>query len=74
MCDAGATPDRGTERFLRDAARHAQHCALWLVGHNDTPPQRWHDWLDKLNWPQLARLHQTAEVEIWVEKHYGRTD
>ena len=74
VCDAGATPDRGTERFLRDAARHAQHCALWLVGHNDTPPQRWHDWLDKLNWPQLARLHQTAEVEIWVEKHYGRTD
>ena len=74
VCDASATPDRGTERFLRDACRHAEHCALWLHGHSDTPPQRWHDWLDKLNWPQLARLHQAAEVEIWVEKHYGRTD
>ena len=74
VCDASATPDRGTERFLRDAARHAEHCALWLHGHSDTPPQRWHDWLDTVQWPQLARLHHTAEVEIWVEKNYGHTD
>lgn len=74
VCDAAATPDRGTERFLRDACRHAEHCALWLHSQSDTPPQRWHDWLDTLKWPQLARLHHTAEVEIWVEKNYGRTD
>lgn len=74
VCDASATPDRGTERFLRDAARHAQHSALWPYGQNDTPPQRWHDWLDRLNWPALARLHQSTEAEIWAEKHHGRTD
>ena len=77
VCDAAATPDRGTERFLRDACRHAEHCALWLHSQSDTPPQRWHDWLDTLKWPQLARLHQAAEVEIWAQQHqehHGRTD
>lgn len=77
VCDASATPDRGTERFLRDTARHAQHSALWLYGQNPSapvPPQRWHDWLDRLNWPALARLHQSTEAEIWAEKHHDRTD
>lgn len=74
VCDAAATPDRGTERFLRDACRHAEHCALWLYSHSDTPPQRWHDWLDTLKWQELARLHQAAEVEIWAKKHHDHTD
>ena len=77
VCDAAATPDRGTERFLRDACRHAEHCALWLLDSNvtnDKPPQRWHDWLDTLHWPQLARLHHLTEAQIWAEKNDGRTD
>ena len=74
VCNAAATPDRGTERFLRDACRHAKHCALWLVGNDGAAPQRWYGWLDTLNWPQLARLHHLTETQIWAEKHHGRTD
>jgi hypothetical protein len=79
VCNAAATPDRGTERFLRDAARHAEHCALWLDGPHpsDTPPQRWLDWIDALNGLQLTCLHQAADVEIWAQQHqehHGRTD
>ena len=77
VCDAAATPDRGTERFLRDACRHAEHCALWLLDPNvtnDKPPQRWHDWLDTLHWPQLARLHHLTEAQIWAKKNDGRID
>ena len=76
VCDAAATPDRGTERFLRDASRHAQHCALWLHSTNPSapvPPQRWHNWLDTLHWPQLARLHHLTEAQAWAQKNNGRS-
>ena len=76
VCDAAATPDRGTERFLRDACRHAEHCALWLVSPSpsDVSPQRWHDWLDTLNWPQLARWQHATEVETWAAQHHSPQD
>ena len=77
VCDASATPDRGTERFLRDAAHHAQHSALWLYGQNPSapvPPPRWHDWLDKPNAPQLTCLHNLCEVQSWIKKRHDRTD
>lgn len=72
VCNAAATPDRGTERFLREACRHAEHCALWLDGAE--PPQRWLDWLDALDWPQLARVHHLTEAQTWAEKHHGTPD
>lgn len=72
VCNAATTSDRGTERFLRDACRHAEHCALWL--DSATPPPRWHDWLDALDWPQLARVHHLTEAQAWAEKHHGHTD
>ena len=77
VCDASATPVRGTGRRLRDAARHAQHSALWLYGQNPSapvPPPRWHDWLDKPNAPQLTCLHNLCEVQSWIKKRHDRTD
>ncbi|MDR6539510.1 DUF2868 domain-containing protein [Variovorax soli] len=46
-CNAAATPDRGTERFLREVAALSTECRLWLQGGGATPEarNRWHAWL-----------------------------
>jgi hypothetical protein len=46
VCHAASSPDRGTERFVREVLAHCGECRLWLA---DTPgaaaTQRWLDWL-----------------------------
>ncbi|MBN8758660.1 MULTISPECIES: DUF2868 domain-containing protein [Variovorax] len=45
-CHAASSPDRGTERFLREVLAHCGECRLWLAGAPDaTAIQRWLDWL-----------------------------
>jgi hypothetical protein len=51
-CRAAASPDRGTERLLRELLAHCGDCRLWLVPDVDTPappddaaPARWRRWL-----------------------------
>ncbi|WP_198088025.1 DUF2868 domain-containing protein, partial [Variovorax sp. E3] len=46
VCHAASSPDRGTERFVREVLAHCGECRLWLVGAPDTgATQRWLDWL-----------------------------
>jgi len=46
VCHAASSPDRGTERFLRELLAHCGECRIWLA---DAPhagaTQRWLDWL-----------------------------
>lgn len=46
-CNAAASPDRGTERFLREVASLCTECRLWLLGGAATSEARarWHAWL-----------------------------
>ncbi|MBB3175803.1 DUF2868 domain-containing protein [Variovorax sp. Sphag1AA] len=45
-CHAGSSPDRGTERFLREVLALCGECRLWLIGTaDDEARQRWHTWL-----------------------------
>lgn len=45
-CNAASSPDRGTDRFLREVLAHCGECRLWLAGPADaTATQRWLDWL-----------------------------
>ena len=47
-CNAAATPDRGTERFLRELLPHCGACRLWLTGLQPPTPaqiERWTEWL-----------------------------
>lgn len=51
-CRAAASPDRGTERLLRELLAHSGDCRLWLVPEVDTPASsndaaaaRWRRWL-----------------------------
>jgi hypothetical protein len=43
VCHAASSPDRGTERFVRELLAHSGECRLWLAGAG--PAQRWTDWL-----------------------------
>ncbi|MGJ7488571.1 DUF2868 domain-containing protein [Variovorax sp. LT2P21] len=51
-CRAAASPDRGTERLLRELLAHCGDCRLWLVPEIDSPAPsndlaaaRWRRWL-----------------------------
>jgi hypothetical protein len=43
VCHAASSPDRGTERFVRELLAHCGECRLWLAGAGT--PERWTDWL-----------------------------
>jgi len=45
MCHAASSPDRGTERLLRELLAHCGECRLWLVGETSDGRQRWRRWL-----------------------------
>ncbi|SEA17699.1 DUF2868 domain-containing protein [Variovorax sp. YR216] len=46
-CHAASSPDRGTERFLREVLALCGECRLWLFGTaaDDEARRRWHTWL-----------------------------
>ncbi|MGJ7578930.1 DUF2868 domain-containing protein [Variovorax sp. RHLX14] len=49
-CRAASSPDRGTERLLRELLAHCGECRLWLLGDEATPDDgiardRWQRWL-----------------------------
>ena len=46
-CNAASSPDRGTERFLREVISLSGECRLWLLGAAtaEASRQRWHAWL-----------------------------
>lgn len=49
VCHAASSPDRGTERFLRELLAHCGECRLWLADAPRADPthatRRWLDWL-----------------------------
>lgn len=46
-CHAASSPDRGTERFLREVMSVSGQCRLWVFGAatDDAARQRWQAWL-----------------------------
>ncbi len=44
-CHAPSSPDRGTERLLRELLAHCGECRLWLVATSPQGGQRWRRWL-----------------------------
>ena len=76
VCNAAATPDRGTERFLREACRHAAHCALWLadppVGRGQPNRERWRMWLDAAGLQAISTFAQSTDALAWTEQHHDR--
>ena len=75
VCNAAATPDRGTERFLREACSHAGHCALWLAdpptGRGQPNRERWRSWLDAAGLQAIASFAQSTDALAWAEQPHG---
>ncbi|MCV2358541.1 DUF2868 domain-containing protein [Paucibacter sp. TC2R-5] len=66
VCNAAASPDRATERFLRAAAAQAGATAVLLAGElgNEALAQRWRDWLAPL--PLQAVFADSAAAAAWA--------
>lgn len=67
-CHAPSSPDRGTERFVREASGLAGACGLLLTGaRQDADAARWRDWLQRSGLAQLV-LHTEAQAALaWLE-------
>jgi hypothetical protein len=65
---AASSPDRGSERFLREARGLSAECGVLLLGARQPSDQvRWQDWLAQLG---LERLHvdtDAAAAARWLE-------
>jgi len=62
VCHAASSPDRGTERFLREVLMHCGECRLWLTGAPDAgATQRWLDWLRDTG---LERITASDRLDI----------
>ncbi|MDR2156149.1 MAG: DUF2868 domain-containing protein [Burkholderiaceae bacterium] len=70
VCHALASPDRGTARFMREAAALAGHTALLLLIAGGEAPvaavRRWRDWLDAEGFEQLALWAQARPAGDWI--------
>lgn len=66
VCYAASTPDRGTGRFLREAARHAARIAL-LLAAAEHGGQRWKDWLDQAGLEDIDCFTDSTDAANWME-------
>ena len=67
ICHAASSPDRGTERFLRDLLAHCGECRLWLTdAARDTAdagaPQRWIEWLQGTGLPRVTAVRKREDA------------
>jgi hypothetical protein len=59
-CNAASTPDRGTERFLRELLAQCADCRLCLPGADEAARRRWHAWLADAGLDPLLRRDAEA--------------
>lgn len=70
-CRAASSPERGTERLLRELLAHCGECRLWLVADENTVDdsaarERWHRWIaDTRLVPITAHDRLTDALEGW---------
>ncbi|KQP23112.1 DUF2868 domain-containing protein [Pseudorhodoferax sp. Leaf267] len=67
-CHAPSSPDRGTERFVREACGLAGACGLLLLGaRQEADAARWRDWLQRGTLAKV-QLHTEAQAaQAWLE-------
>ena len=67
VCHAGSTPDRGTERFFREASRHAPRAALLLTPAADgNDVQRWRQWMAQAGLDSMTCFDDGASAASWM--------
>ena len=73
LVHGGASPDRGTARFVREAAALAQRAALWPVGEDESGGARWHEWLKSERFDAVALVQSAQAALDWIANR-GATD
>ncbi|WP_326539141.1 DUF2868 domain-containing protein [Pseudorhodoferax sp.] len=67
-CHAPSSPDRGTERFLREACGLSGGWAVLLLGaRQEADAARWRDWLQRTALQPLAVLTEPRAALAWLE-------
>lgn len=67
-CRATASPDRGTERLLRELLAHCGDCRLWLLPDDDgatvseAGAGRWRDWLQDCGLGRIAAHERLSDA------------
>lgn len=72
VCNPASSPDRGTERFIRDACAQGAECALLLQPSPDGRagnPQRWQSWLEKSDMREITALTTPSAAGQWINAH-----
>ncbi|OIP16300.1 MAG: hypothetical protein AUK51_10760 [Comamonadaceae bacterium CG2_30_59_20] len=75
VCNSAASPDRATERFIREAATFAGATAvlLWTSSAEDASSsvKRWLDWLPPLGLDQVFNNSPDAAAQ-WAKEDHGQ--
>ncbi|MGJ7541961.1 DUF2868 domain-containing protein [Variovorax sp. LT1R16] len=67
-CRAAASPDRGTERLLRELLAHCGECRLWLLPDDGSAMvseagiRRWRDWLRDTGLERIAAHERLTDA------------
>jgi hypothetical protein len=70
VCNGVATPDRGTERFLREAAGCSAQCAILLIPSSNPTEDgkpRWQRWLQDTDMNHITAMTDVREALAWLE-------
>jgi len=70
VCNPASSPDRGTERFIREACAHGTQCALLLApssGSDIGNPQRWQSWLEHIGMTDMRSFTDLDCATEWFK-------
>ena len=75
LCSAVASPDRGTERFLRQVCEQTASCALLPLAIDaadaDNKPWRWAEWLSARALTAVTFCATLEDARHWLEAQRG---
>ena len=69
-----SSPDRGTARFLREAAATASRTAILLTGTGTGSTDRWQAWLQASGFPQIPVFVDMAAADAWLAGAHSGED
>lgn len=72
VCNPASSPDRGTERFIREACTQGAQCGLLLQPSPDGQagnPQRWQVWLERSDMKYVPAFTTPAGASNWIGAH-----
>jgi hypothetical protein len=70
VCNPASSPDRGTERFIREACARSTQCALLLTPSSNGDvgnAQRWQSWLRHIGMTEIPSFTDLDNASAWFK-------